>query len=203
MVLFTLGFLLSRLLRSRRLLISLPFCQFLEQTQVQWHTITHPCSSLCMVSLLFFMLAGDRINTVRVDQHAQRATVNNKPRDESTELGGCEQVYFKHRNGMWSNWHFPKFVDAQFWDCEVLGDATRLNLIVLKMEGKGEHTFTADSLPKFTSEFQLLCVGLEIIDMYITVKTNISHNSGGRRNMYHFTYKPPLRPVSNGAVKAS
>lgn len=81
----------------------------LEHAKVQGYTLAHPCSSLCMVSLLLPL-----IPRIGMDQGAQRATVYDKPRDKSPKLRWSEKVDFEHRNCMRSNGPAEEGIDAKF-----------------------------------------------------------------------------------------
>lgn len=63
------------------------------------------------------MLAGGGIDGVGVDEGAERATVDDEPRDKGAELGGREDVYLEHRHRVWADGDVPESVDAQFGNC--------------------------------------------------------------------------------------
>lgn len=76
-----------------------------------------------MISLLLIMLPGHGINSIWVNQNTEGTSIDDEPRDESAELGGCEEVYFEHGDGVRSYWFFPEAVDAEFRDLGVLGES--------------------------------------------------------------------------------
>lgn len=44
------------------------------------------------------------IPSVRMDEHAQRSMVHHQPREERSELQGCQKVDLEHRHRVRSSW---------------------------------------------------------------------------------------------------
>ena len=53
--------------------------------------------------------------SIRVYQNAQRASVDDKPRHESSKLCWCEDIDFEHSNWMWTDRSVPNAIDSKFW----------------------------------------------------------------------------------------
>lgn len=70
-----------------------------------------------MIPLLLLVLARHGVDGVGMDQGAERATVDDEPRDEGPELCRREDVDLEHGDRVRSNGLVPELIDAQFRDC--------------------------------------------------------------------------------------
>ena len=85
--------------------------ELLENTDIQWKSLSQPRRTLCMVPLLLVLVI-----CIRMKQCAQGTAVDDEPRNECTKLFWCEDVYFEHCDRMWSNRAIPYFIYAKFRD---------------------------------------------------------------------------------------
>lgn len=88
----------------------LPLLHQLKNPQIQRNPLPQPRRALRMIPLLLL------IRRIRMDQRAQRAPIDDQPRDEGAELRGREEVHFEHGDGVWADGFVEEGVDAEFGD---------------------------------------------------------------------------------------
>lgn len=57
-----------------------------------------------------------RLNSIRMNQRAERPSVDDKPGYKGTELRWSKDVYFKHSDRVWTNRTIEESIDAQLGD---------------------------------------------------------------------------------------
>ena len=80
----------------------------LEQRQIQGHLLAHPRRPLRMIPLLHVR--------VRMDECAQRATVDDEPGDKGAKLLRREEVDFERGDRVRADGALADLVDAEFGD---------------------------------------------------------------------------------------
>ena len=95
-----------------------PFYLLLPQyARIKYHPLPQPRRPLGMVPLLVRIFPSYGVNGVGMQQGTERATVDDEPGNEGTELCWREDVHLEHGHWVRPNGLIPELVDAQLGDC--------------------------------------------------------------------------------------
>lgn len=108
---------------------------------------------------------------VGVQQRAQRAAVDDQPRDERAELLGREQVDLEHGRHVRADRLVPDLVDAELgdWGGGLAGGLCSFCVFFFFSSGELGYgrTFSSYALPELGGELELGCVGLVEVDVHV------------------------------------